>query len=102
MAVGRSVRLVLKRHQMYGLGHRPATIERLSLGAKSDGTLEAITHEALAVTSQFEDFSRNDTAWSAQLYKSANATYVHRLAKLDAPNPCRTRPPARARGVHPL
>ena len=39
-ALQRSVRLVLTRQQMYGLGHRPATIERLALGAKADGTLD--------------------------------------------------------------
>jgi xanthine dehydrogenase YagR molybdenum-binding subunit len=102
LALERSVRLALTRQQMYGLGHRPATIERLSLGAKSNGILEAITHEAIAVTSQFEDFSRNDTAWSAQLYKSANATYVHRLAKLDVPTSCDMRAPGAATGVYAL
>ena len=61
----RSVRLVLTRQQMYGLGYRPATIERVALGANADGTLDAITHEAIAMTSQFEEFSRNDTGWSA-------------------------------------
>jgi hypothetical protein len=35
---------------------------------------QAITHEAIAMTSQYEDFSRNDTSWSALLYKSANAS----------------------------
>ena len=69
-ALQRSVRLVLTRQQMYGLGYRPATIERLALGANADGTLDAITHEAIAVTSQFEEFSRNDTGWAALLYKS--------------------------------
>jgi xanthine dehydrogenase YagR molybdenum-binding subunit len=53
LALERSVRLVLTRQQMYGLGYRPASIERLALGAKADGTLAAITHEAIAVTSQF-------------------------------------------------
>ena len=43
---------------MYGLSYRPASIERLALGAKQDGTLDAITHEAIAVTSSYEDFSR--------------------------------------------
>jgi xanthine dehydrogenase YagR molybdenum-binding subunit len=98
----RSVRLVLTRQQMYGLGHRPATIERIALGAKADGTLDAITHEAIAVTSQFEDFSRNDTAWSALLYKCANAKYVHRLARLDVPTSCDMRAPGAATGVYAL
>ena len=45
----RSVRLVLTRDQMYGLGYRPATIQRVALGAQKDGTLEAITQEAIAM-----------------------------------------------------
>ena len=98
----RSVRLVLTRQQMYGLGYRPATIERLALGAKADGTLDVITHEAISVTSQFEDFSRNDTAWSALLYKSANAKYVHRLARLDVPTSSDMRAPGAATGVYAL
>jgi xanthine dehydrogenase YagR molybdenum-binding subunit len=102
LALQRSVRLVLTRQQMYGLGYRPATIERLALGAKADGTLDAITHEAIAVTSQFEEFSRNDTGWAAQLYKSANAKYVHRLARLDVPTSSDMRAPGAATGVYAL
>jgi xanthine dehydrogenase YagR molybdenum-binding subunit len=102
LALQRSVRLVLTRQQMYGLGYRPATIERLALGAKADGTLDAITHEAIAVTSRFEDFSRNDTGWSALLYKSANARYVHRLARLDVPTSNDMRAPGAATGVYAL
>ncbi len=102
LALKRSVRLVLTRQQMYGLGYRPATIERLALGAKADGTLDAITHEAIAVTSQFEEFSRNDTGWAALLYKSANAKYVHRLARLDVPTSSDMRAPGAATGVYAL
>jgi xanthine dehydrogenase YagR molybdenum-binding subunit len=102
LALRRSVRLVLTRQQMYGLGYRPATIERLALGAKADGTLDAITHEAIAVTSQFEEFSRNDTGWAALLYKSANAKFVHRLARLDVPTSSDMRAPGAATGVYAL
>jgi xanthine dehydrogenase YagR molybdenum-binding subunit len=102
LALERSVRLVLTRRQMYGLGYRPATIERLALGAKADGTLDSVTHEAIAVTSEFEDFSRNDAGWAALLYKSANAKYVHRLVRLDVATPCDMRAPGAATGVHGL
>jgi xanthine dehydrogenase YagR molybdenum-binding subunit len=102
LALERSVRLVLTRQQMYGLGYRPATIERLALGANAGGTLDAITHEAIAVTSQFEEFSRNDTGWAALLYKTANAKYVHRLAKLDVPTSSDMRAPGAATGVYAL
>jgi xanthine dehydrogenase YagR molybdenum-binding subunit len=101
-ALQRSVRLVLTRQQMYGLGYRPATIERLALGASANGTLDAITHEAIAVTSQFEEFSRNDTGWAALLYKSANAKYVHKLARLDVPTSSDMRAPGAATGVYAL
>jgi xanthine dehydrogenase YagR molybdenum-binding subunit len=98
----RPVRLVLTRQQMYALGYRPATIERLELGAKADGTLEAVTHEAIAVTSRFEDFSRTDTAWSGLLYTSPHARYRHKLARVDLPTPCDMRAPGAATGVYAL
>jgi len=101
-ALERSVRLVLTRRQMYGLGYRPATIERLALGATAGGTLDATIHEATAVTSQYEDFARNDTGWSAQLYKSANAKYQHKLVRLDVATPSDMRAPGAASGVYAL
>jgi xanthine dehydrogenase YagR molybdenum-binding subunit len=101
-ALERSVRLVLTRPQMYGLGYRPGTIERLAIGANAGGTLDAITHEAIAMTSQYEAFARNDTSWSALLYKCANATYVHRLARLDFPTAGDMRAPGAATGVYAL
>jgi xanthine dehydrogenase YagR molybdenum-binding subunit len=101
-ALQRSVRLVLTRQQMYGLSYRPASIERLALGANRDGTLDAVTHEAIAVTSSYEDFSRNDSGWSGLLYKSAHAKYGHRLARLDLPTPSDMRAPGAATGVYAL
>jgi len=101
-ALKRSVRLVLTREQMYGLGYRPGTIERVALGANSGGTLDAIKHEAIGMTSQYEKFSRNDTGWSEMLYKSANAKYVHKLVPLDLPTPSDMRAPGAATGVFAL
>ena len=102
LSLKRPVRLVLTRQQMYGLGYRPATIERLALGANADGTLDAITHEAIAMTSQYEEFSRNDTGWSGLLYKSPNAAYIHKLARLDMPTSSDMRAPGAATGVYAL
>ena len=101
-ALKRPVRVVLDRAQMYGLGYRPATIERLALGANAGGTLDAIMHEAIAVTSQFEEFSRNDTGWADLLYKSPNTKFVHRLARLDVPTSSDMRAPGAATGVYAL
>jgi xanthine dehydrogenase YagR molybdenum-binding subunit len=101
-ALKRSVRLVLTREQMYGLGYRPATIERVALGANTGGTLDAIKHEAIAKTSRYEKFSRNDTGWSEMLYKSASAKYVHKLVPLDVSTPSDMRAPGAATGVFAL
>lgn len=99
LALKRSVRVVLTRQQMYSLGYRPMTIEHVALGAKPDGTLDAVTHEAIAVTSRFEDFSRNDTGWGEQLYKSPNSHLSHKLVHLDVASPCDMRAPGAATGV---
>jgi xanthine dehydrogenase YagR molybdenum-binding subunit len=101
-ALQRSVRLVLTRRQMYALGYRPAMIQEIAFGAKAGGTLDAITHEAVTVTSQYEDFHRQETGWSGLLYKCANAKYTHKLARLDLPTPCDMRAPSAATAVYAL
>ncbi|HEV7881866.1 xanthine dehydrogenase family protein molybdopterin-binding subunit [Bradyrhizobium sp.] len=101
-ALQRSVRLVLTRQQMYTLGYRPGTTQRVALGASADGVLDAIEHDVIAMTSQYEDFARNDTGWSGALYKCANTKYSHELAKLDVPTPCDMRAPGAATGMYAL
>jgi xanthine dehydrogenase YagR molybdenum-binding subunit len=101
-ALQRSVRVVLTRPQMYALGYRPAMIQRIALGASAGGTLDAITHDAITVTSQYEDFFRQETGWSGLLYKCANAKYGHKLARLDLPTSCDMRAPSAASAVYAL
>ncbi|XSC43631.1 xanthine dehydrogenase family protein molybdopterin-binding subunit [Bradyrhizobium sp. RDT10] len=101
-ALKRPVRVMLTRAQMYALGYRPASIERLALGASSGGTLDSMMHEAIAVTSQFEEFARNDAGWGNLLYKSPNAKFEQRLVKLDLPTSCDMRAPGAATGVYAL
>jgi xanthine dehydrogenase YagR molybdenum-binding subunit len=101
-ALQRPVRVVLTRQQMYGLGYRPAMIQRIALGANTGGTLDAITHDAVTVTSQYEDFYRQETGWSGLLYKCANAKYAHRLARLDLATSCDMRAPSAATALYAL
>jgi xanthine dehydrogenase YagR molybdenum-binding subunit len=101
-ALERSVRLVLTRQQMYALGYRPAMIQSIALGANGNGLLDVITHDAVTVTSQYEDFNRQETGWSGLLYKSANAKYAHRLAHLDLPTSCDMRAPSAAPSLFAL
>jgi xanthine dehydrogenase YagR molybdenum-binding subunit len=101
-ALKRSVRVVLTRQQMYVLGYRPAMIQRIELGARDGGTLDAITHDAVTVTSQYEEYYRQETAWSGLLYTSANAKYGHKLVKVDLCTPCDMRAPSAASAVYAL
>ncbi|MGA0598359.1 xanthine dehydrogenase family protein molybdopterin-binding subunit [Enterovirga sp. CN4-39] len=101
-ALRRSVRVVLTRPQMYALGYRPAMIQRIAIGVAESGTLDAITHDAVTVTSQYEDFHRQETGWSGLLYKSEHASYAHRLARLDLPTSCDMRAPSAAPALFAL
>jgi xanthine dehydrogenase YagR molybdenum-binding subunit len=101
-ALKRSVRLVLTRQEMYALCYRPATIARLGLGAKRAGTLDAIMHEATAVTSRHEEFARKDTIWAGALYACPNTKFAHKLVHLDLPTPSDMRAPGAATGVYAL
>ena len=69
---------------------------------KRRGTLDAITHDAVTVTSQYEDHHRQETGWSGLLYKCANAKYEHRLARLDLATSCDMRAPSAASAVYAL
>jgi xanthine dehydrogenase YagR molybdenum-binding subunit len=51
-ALDRPVKTILTREQMFTLvGHRPALIQHLTLGASSDGTLQAVKHDVLSTIS---------------------------------------------------
>src|SRR5205814_3085403 len=67
-ALKRSVRVTLTRQQMFTLGYRSAIVQELALGADRDGTLVSFRHNAVAMTSQFEDFQRQFVNWSSLPY----------------------------------
>jgi xanthine dehydrogenase YagR molybdenum-binding subunit len=102
LSLKRSVRVVLTRAQMYAVGYRPAMIQGIALGAAPEGTLEAITHDAVTVTSRYENFHRQETGWSGLLYKSKTAKYAHRLVSLDLPTSCDMRAPSAAPALFAL
>jgi xanthine dehydrogenase YagR molybdenum-binding subunit len=101
-ALKRSVRVVLTRQQMYTVGYRPGTIQRVALGSDPEGRLTSVIHEALGMTSQFEDFHENHTGWAAQLYRCENMKLSQQLTKLDLFTPCDMRAPGGATGVYAL
>jgi xanthine dehydrogenase YagR molybdenum-binding subunit len=61
-----------------------------------------ITHDAVTITSQYEDFHRQETGWSGLLYKSPHAKYAHRLVRLDLATSCDMRAPSASTALFAL
>jgi xanthine dehydrogenase YagR molybdenum-binding subunit len=101
-ALKRSVRVTLTRQQMFTLGYRAANVHELALAASGDGTLASFRHDAVSMTSQFEDFQRDLLNWSSLLYKCANSELGRRLVKLDQNTPCDMRAPGGAEGAYAI
>jgi xanthine dehydrogenase YagR molybdenum-binding subunit len=100
---GRAVRLVLKREQMFSLvGHRPATIQRVALGADRQGKLLAVRHELFSQTCQFDEFVEPSALQTRMLYACPNVETKHRLARLDISMPTFQRAPGYASGTFAL
>jgi xanthine dehydrogenase YagR molybdenum-binding subunit len=95
----RSVRVTLTRQQMFTFGHRPATIQDISLGTSRDGNLETIIHGAIAETSTYEDNSENVVNWSGLLYRCENSKLEYKVAALNFPTPMDMRAPGAATGL---
>ncbi|MFP5340948.1 MAG: xanthine dehydrogenase family protein molybdopterin-binding subunit, partial [Gammaproteobacteria bacterium] len=98
----RSVRVTLKRQQMFTFGYRPRTVQRLSLGADANGQLQAITHQAIGQTSRFEDFTEHEVEWSGMLYQCPNVKLDYQLVPLDVYTPLDMRAPGATIGVFAL
>jgi xanthine dehydrogenase YagR molybdenum-binding subunit len=95
----RSVRVSLTRQQMFTLSYRPATRQRIALGADDRGALSSIAHDAIGSTSRFEDYQEDLIGWSGALYKCDNARSSYKLVPLDLYTPCDMRAPGGATGV---
>ncbi|AHL74212.1 aldehyde oxidase [Stutzerimonas stutzeri] len=98
----RSVRVALKRQQMFTFGYRPRTVQRLAIAAGANGQLEAITHQAIGQTSRFEDFTEHEVEWSGMLYKCPNVRLDYQLVPLDVYTPLDMRAPGATIGVYAL
>ncbi|GAB3549584.1 xanthine dehydrogenase family protein molybdopterin-binding subunit [Spirosoma fluminis] len=95
----RSVRVSLTRQQMFTFGHRPVTLQTVELGAQSDGSLDALRHEAIAETSKFEDYIETVVNWSTGLYYSPNTLTGYKVVPLDVYTPLDMRAPGGVTGV---
>jgi xanthine dehydrogenase YagR molybdenum-binding subunit len=102
--LNRPVKTILTREQMFTLvGHRPALIQHLTLGATQDGTLQAVKHDVQSTVS-FSKFFVEAAAHrtSRLLYKSPNIQVSHTLVPWNVGGPTFMRAPGCAPGMFAL
>jgi len=100
---GRPVKLALTRQQMFAVvGYRTPTIQRIRLGASSDGHMTAISHDVVEQTSTLEEFAEQTAVCTRMMYAAPNRRTTHRLARLDVPTPTIMRAPGEAPGMFGL
>jgi xanthine dehydrogenase YagR molybdenum-binding subunit len=97
--VGKPVKLVLRREQMYGpVGHRAPTRQTLRLGADQEGKLIAIDHHTKTMSSTFDDFFESASDASHTPYASAAIATSHEAVRADIGTPMFMRAPGEATG----
>src|SRR5437764_6248106 len=101
--VGRPVKLMLSRPQMFGpVGARPRTYQQLTVGATRDGKLTAIRHEVHAHTSVIDDYLESSAFPTRVMYSCPNVATIHRLVPLNLGTPTYMRAPGVATGTYAL
>jgi xanthine dehydrogenase YagR molybdenum-binding subunit len=103
-ALNRPVKTVLARDQMYtSVGHRPALIQTVALGAGQDGTLQAVKHDVLSTVAASRVFIESAAHRTSRfLYKAPNIQVSQKLVPLDVAPGTFMRAPGVAPGMFAL
>ena len=101
--LGRPVKLVLARTQMFGpVGSRSRTRQTVALGATPDGGLRVLRHDTLAETSTFDDYMEACGLPARTLYAAAARATSHRFVRSNIGTPSYMRAPGWAPGTFAL
>ena len=101
--VGRPVKLVLTRNQMFSsTGHRPRTEQQVALVSQADGSLLSTEQHTLTETSTVAHFCEPVGLTARFLYQSPRMVVSHTVARINAPTPCFMRGPGEAPGMFAL
>jgi len=102
-ALGRPVKVAFTRQQMmHGTIHRPATVQRVRLGASADGRLNAMSLMTWTHCQRDGAFTEHASNFARSLYAAPNRLTGHRLVKLDLPHAGPMRAPGEASGTMSL
>jgi xanthine dehydrogenase YagR molybdenum-binding subunit len=93
--LNRPVRVQLTRAQMYSMvGHQPATIQTIALGAGKDGKLTGIRHHSISPTSIFDNYIEYAALCARSLWgASGGISTNHKVVPVNRNTPTVLRPP---------
>lgn len=101
--IKRPVKIVLTRPQMFSMvGYRPASWQKIRIGADSTGKFVGIEHAAISNTSRYEEFREGIVNVSRFLYACDNVATDYKLLALDLSTPTWKRGPGEATGCFAL
>jgi xanthine dehydrogenase YagR molybdenum-binding subunit len=98
--LNRPVRLQLTRAQMYSMvGHQPATIQTIALGAGEDGKLTGIRHDSISPTPVFDSYIEYAALCSRSLWAASGGIATnHKVVHVNRNTPTPLRSPHEALG----
>ncbi len=103
--VNRPVKLVVTRSQMFtSNGYRPATIQKIKLGASADGKLLSVRHDGFTQMSDpsLGEFAEPVAVATEMLYSCKNLAVSHRLVPVNQGLPTYMRAPGESTGIYAL
>jgi len=97
---GRAVKYAVSRQHMFPLtGYRAPTSQHVRIGARADGTITALSFEAVAMSSTTKEFPETAAKPARSMYAGDNRRITQRVVPLDVPVPSWMRAPGEAPGM---
>ncbi|HEX4158959.1 MAG TPA: xanthine dehydrogenase family protein molybdopterin-binding subunit [Rhizomicrobium sp.] len=101
--MNRPVRIVLSRSNMYSvLGYQTRIVQKMGLGADDKGSLSAVTHDVINLTSATDDFIEAATEASKSLYGTSSMRLSQRAERANIGMPTAMRAPGEGPGMWAL
>jgi xanthine dehydrogenase YagR molybdenum-binding subunit len=101
--LNRPVKLVVTRDMMFqNVGHRPATQQRVRLGATADGKLVSLMHDSLNHTSILDDYEEGCSEATGYSYSTPNLRATSGIVRRNVGTPTSMRGPGAVPGLFAL
>jgi xanthine dehydrogenase YagR molybdenum-binding subunit len=101
--LGRPVKIALTREQVFtATATRAATVQKLGLGARADGTLVAVRHESWCTTDAHRSFTEQTSYNTKEYYTTQNLALSQKVVPLNIPPTTFMRAPGEAPGSFAL